>query len=152
MEITGKVIEVLPMTSGTSKSGNAWRKLEFIVLTDEKYNKKCKLHIFGDAIDKFQIAQGIVATFHIDISCRDPYTDGKGVKRYPDNDVRVWKVSAPQQQNFAPQNQQQPMFQQQPQAYQQQGYQSQGFQQNPFQQQQGFQSGPFGNNGGAPFQ
>ena len=40
MEITGKIIIALPEMSGTSKAGNAWKKREYVLETQETYPKK----------------------------------------------------------------------------------------------------------------
>lgn len=50
MEITARVIAVLPIESGTSKSGNAWQKQSFVVETAEQYPKKMCFQLFGDKV------------------------------------------------------------------------------------------------------
>lgn len=41
MEITGKIIVVLPPQSGVSQAGNNWKKQEYVLETEETYPKKC---------------------------------------------------------------------------------------------------------------
>lgn len=50
MEITAKVVTVLPVESGTSKSGKAWQKQNFVVQTDGQYAKKICFQLFGDKV------------------------------------------------------------------------------------------------------
>ena len=53
MDLSGKIISQLPEVSGSSKSGNAWRKQEFIVETGGQYPKKVCVSLWGDKIDQF---------------------------------------------------------------------------------------------------
>lgn len=50
MEIQGKLVHLLPEQSGTSASGNAWKKQEIVVETAEnpQYPKKICFTIFGE--------------------------------------------------------------------------------------------------------
>lgn len=50
MEITGKIIAVLPLQSGTSAKGNQWQKQECVIETQEQYPKKCCFTLFGDKV------------------------------------------------------------------------------------------------------
>lgn len=52
MEITGKCIVALPIESGTSKSGNAWQKRNFVIETAGQYPKKVSLQLFGDKVNE----------------------------------------------------------------------------------------------------
>ena len=40
MEVTGKIILALPEMSGTSRAGNAWKKREYVLETQETYPRK----------------------------------------------------------------------------------------------------------------
>ena len=50
METTGKVIAILPLRSGTGKSGKQWRSQEFVIETDGKYPRKMCATLFNDKI------------------------------------------------------------------------------------------------------
>ncbi len=52
MEITAKTIAVLPIESGTSKSGKSYQKQNFVVETDGKYLKKICFQLFGDKVNE----------------------------------------------------------------------------------------------------
>lgn len=55
MEITGKVIAVLPEEGGTAKStGKPWRKQNYVIETPGTYPRKVCFNIFGDRIDQFK--------------------------------------------------------------------------------------------------
>lgn len=49
MEITGKIIQVLPEQGGVSKtSGKEWRLQAYVLETQEQYPKKVHFELFGD--------------------------------------------------------------------------------------------------------
>jgi hypothetical protein len=51
---TGKIIEILPTESGTSKAGKDWKKLTFVIDTGEEYNNIIAFELFGDEkVDNF---------------------------------------------------------------------------------------------------
>ncbi len=84
MELTGKVIQQLPEAGGNSKSGNAWRKQEYILETVGQYPKKICVSLWGDKIDQFSLKQGENVTMGIDIESREYngrwYTEVKAYK------------------------------------------------------------------------
>ncbi|MCM1310279.1 MAG: DUF3127 domain-containing protein [Bacteroides sp.] len=68
MELKGKIIAALPEQGGTSKAGNAWRKRDYVLETQETYPKKMCFNLFGDRIDQYPMAVGdeVVVSFDID--------------------------------------------------------------------------------------
>ena len=48
MEITGKIIVAMPEVGGTSAKGNAWKKREYVLETQETYPKKVHFDFFGE--------------------------------------------------------------------------------------------------------
>lgn len=84
LQITGKVIDLLPVQSGTSRNGE-WRKQEFILEIPGQYPKQVCVVQWGDAIDKFAIQHGETITAHIDIQSRE--YNGRWY-----TDVKAWKV------------------------------------------------------------
>jgi hypothetical protein len=86
MEITGKVIDILQLQSGVSRSGNPWQQLTFVIETIEQYPKKVAIDLFGEQrIRDNQVAVGDVVTASFDIESRE--FNG----RYYTS-VRAWKV------------------------------------------------------------
>lgn len=51
MELTGKCVAALDIQSGTSKTGNPWRKQEFVIEVGDRYPKKVCFQLFGDRVD-----------------------------------------------------------------------------------------------------
>ncbi len=70
MEITAKTIAVLPIESGTSKSGKSYQKQNFVVETDGKYLKKICFQLFGDKVNECP-AVGDEANVSFDIESRE---------------------------------------------------------------------------------
>ena len=88
MEITGKLIQKLPVKSGVSSSGNNWSKAEFVIETVEQYPKKVCANLWGDrarALDQFQ--EGSLITVSFDLESRE--FNGNWY-----TDVKAWKVEA----------------------------------------------------------
>ena len=86
MEITGKIIAVLPERGGTSKTGNEWKMQEYVLETHEQYPKKICFNVFGaDKIAQFNIQAGEELTVSFDINARE--YQGRWY-----NDIRAWKV------------------------------------------------------------
>lgn len=48
MEITGKIISVLPLQQGTSKAGNPWQLQSYVLETQEQYPRKVCFELFGE--------------------------------------------------------------------------------------------------------
>ena len=86
MEITGKIIAVLPERGGVSKTGNEWKSQEYVLETHEQYPRKICFNVFGaDKIAQFNIQAGEEMTVSFDINARE--YQGRWY-----NDIRAWKV------------------------------------------------------------
>ncbi len=86
MEITGKIIAVLPERGGVSKTGNEWKMQEYVLETHEQYPRKICFNVFGgDKIAQFNIQVGEEMTVSFDINARE--YNGRWY-----NDIRAWKV------------------------------------------------------------
>ena len=118
MEITGKLIQKLPVKSGVSSSGNNWSKAEFVIETMDQYPKKVCANLWGDrarALDQFQ--EGSIITVSFDLESRE--FNGNWY-----TDVKAWKVepATPAAVSGAPAYGQPQGYVQQPQGYAPQGY------------------------------
>jgi hypothetical protein len=87
MEISGKIIQVLPERSGVSqRSGTEWKLGQYVLETFEQYPKKCMFEVFGsDRIAQFNIQAGQSLTISIDIDARE--YNGRWY-----NQIRAFKV------------------------------------------------------------
>lgn len=90
MELTGKLIQVLPLQSGVAKTGNEWRKQDIIVETEGQYPKKVCISIWGDRINDKILQVGNMLKIYFDIESRE--FNGRWY-----TDVKAWKVSGKQQ-------------------------------------------------------
>ena len=96
MELTGKIIAVLPAKSGVSpKTGNSWMTQEYVIEVPGQYPKRCAFSVFGeDRIKLFNIQSGEDITIQFDIEARE--FNGRWY-----NDVRVYNVLRAQNQEQA---------------------------------------------------
>ena len=87
MEITGKIIAVLPEQGGVSKNGNEWKK--HVLETHDQYPKKVCFQLFGaDRIAQAAIQPGEELTVSFDIESREYM--GKWY-----TNINAWKVERP---------------------------------------------------------
>lgn len=95
LNISGIVLNILPLQSGTSKAGNQWQKQDFILETGGQYPRKVCICLFGDNVEKFPLAVGQSVTASVDIESRE-----FNARWY--TDVRAWNVVYNGQQQGAP--------------------------------------------------
>ena len=87
MEITGKIIAVLPERGGVSaRSGAEWKLGSYVLETIEQYPKKMVFEVFGtERIAQFNIQLGETMTVSFDIDAHE--YQGRWF-----NGIRAWKV------------------------------------------------------------
>ena len=86
MEIAGKIKSVLKVESGESKTGNTWKKQQFVLeTTTSQYPKSVAIQIWGDNIEKFGLQEGDDVVASIDVESRE--FNGRWY-----TDVKAWKV------------------------------------------------------------
>ena len=73
MDLTGKVIAILPANSGVSaRTGNAWMSQEYVIEVPGQYPRKMLFRIFGeDRIKQFSIQPGEEITVQFDIDAHE---------------------------------------------------------------------------------
>ena len=86
MQFTAKLVQLLPLQTGTGKNG-AWRKQDIIVETEGQYPKKICVSIWGDKINESQLQPGNQLKIDFDIESRE--YNGKWY-----TDIKAWKVEA----------------------------------------------------------
>jgi len=87
MELTGRIIAVLPASSGVSaRTGNAWMSQDYVIEVPGQYPRKCVFRVFGeDRIKQFNIQMGEDLTVSFDIDAHE--FNGRWF-----NDVRAFAV------------------------------------------------------------
>ncbi len=86
MELTAKLIQILPLQSGTGKNGE-WKKQEIVVETEGQYPKKICISMWGDKINEPVLQIGNMLDISFDVESRE--YNGRWY-----TDVRAWKVEA----------------------------------------------------------
>lgn len=88
MELTGKIIAVLPASSGvSSRTGNPWMSQDYVIEVPGQYPRKCVFRVFGeDRIKQFNIQMGEDLTVSFDIDARE--YNGRWY-----NDIRAYNVT-----------------------------------------------------------
>lgn len=71
MEVTGKIIVALSEMSGTSKTGNAWKKREYVLETQDQFPKKVHFDFFGERADQYPLSVGDTIKLSFDIESRE---------------------------------------------------------------------------------
>ena len=94
MEITGKLINILPLVTGQGKNGE-WRKQEIVIETQAQYPKKVCLSLWGDKIDLLKAQVGDMITLSFDLESRE--YNGRWF-----TEARAWKVTLPETQGPPP--------------------------------------------------
>ena len=83
MNIEGKVVKILPIESGTGKTGNGWKKQPFVIEFGDKYPKQLCVTMWGDAI--VTLSEGDTVKVQFDLESRE--FNGKYY-----TEVKAWKV------------------------------------------------------------
>ena len=86
MELTAKLIQLLPLQTGTGKNGQ-WKKQDIIVETDGQYPKKICVSIWGDKINESLVKVGSQLNISFDVESRE--YNGKWY-----TDVKAWKMGS----------------------------------------------------------
>ncbi|MDR2954549.1 MAG: DUF3127 domain-containing protein [Prevotella sp.] len=84
MQLTAKLIQVLPVQTGMGKNGE-WRKQNIILETDGMYPKKVCVTLWGDKINESVLQIGNILDVSFDAESRE----------YNGNwytDLRAWKI------------------------------------------------------------
>lgn len=71
MDFEGRVIQYLGEVSGTSKTGNPWKKKEWVVETFGNFPKKVKVQCFGDRSDSIILEPGRDYILSVDLESRE---------------------------------------------------------------------------------
>lgn len=86
MQLTAKLIQLLPFQTGTGKNGE-WKKQDIIVETDGQYPKKVCVTVWGDKINESQLQVGNLLKIDFDIESRE--YNGRWY-----TDIKAWKIES----------------------------------------------------------
>lgn len=87
MELTGRIIAVIPAQSGVSaRTGNNWMSQDYVIEVPGQFPRRCVFRIFGeDRIRQFNIQNGEDVTVQFDIDAHE--YNGRWF-----NDVRAYNI------------------------------------------------------------
>ena len=87
MDLTGRIIAVLPAQSGvSSRTGNSWMSQDYVIEVPGQYPKRCVFRIFGeDRIKQFNLQMNEDVTVQFDIDAHE--YQGRWF-----NDVRAYNI------------------------------------------------------------
>jgi hypothetical protein len=94
MQLTAKLVQVLPVETGMGKNGE-WKKQSIIVETEGQYPKKICVTVWGDKISAAQLQTGNDLIIDFDIESRE--FNGRWY-----TDVKAWKVESAEKQPSSP--------------------------------------------------
>jgi hypothetical protein len=86
LTLKGKVVKVLDVESGVSRSGNSWKKQEFVLETQDQFPKKICFTLFND---KIALLSGFSGGEEIDVSFDIESREFNG-KWY--HNINAWKI------------------------------------------------------------
>ena len=86
MQLTAKLVQVLPLQTGSGKNGQ-WKKQDILVETEGQYPKKICVSIWGDKINESQLQIGSLLAISFDVESRE--YNGRWY-----TDVKAWKIEA----------------------------------------------------------
>ena len=94
MELTGRVVKLLPIQHGVSQStGNEWARQDFLFgfyeSGDSIFEKRIKLDILNDKINELSLQEGDQIKVRVGLTCRE-YPQGSG-KYF--NDIRTGDIT-----------------------------------------------------------
>jgi hypothetical protein len=85
MQITAKLLQLLPLQTGTGANGE-WKRQDIILETEGQYPKKVCISIWGDRINIQQLTVGNTLVIDFDAESRE--YSGRWY-----TDLKAWKVA-----------------------------------------------------------
>jgi hypothetical protein len=103
LEITGRLVKIMPQQTGSGSRGN-WVKQEFVIETTEQYPKKVCCSLWGDkaeSLKNYREGDEVKVSFNLESREYNErwYTDVRAWKLEP---AASGKKSAPQNQESSP--------------------------------------------------
>lgn len=85
MQLTVRLIQILPLQSGTGRNGE-WKKQDIIVETQDQYPKKICISLWGDKFQNVPLKESELYTIDFDVESRE--YNGRWY-----TDVKAWRIS-----------------------------------------------------------
>ena len=98
MKVQGKITQVLEVQSGTSAQGKEWKKMSFLVQTDDEYNNLYCFDLFGEEKDdNFNKYNKVGSIVDVDFNVKTNEWKGKYF-----TSLDAWKVFGVKSEGNAP--------------------------------------------------
>lgn len=91
MQITAKLLTILPIQSGTGKNGE-WKKQDLVFVTTDQYPKKICISFWGDKLQGIFLNESEIYVIDFDIESRE--YNGKWF-----TEIRAWRIVQSQRNN-----------------------------------------------------
>lgn len=89
LSVKGRITQILPIESGTSKAGKDWKKQSFVIDTGDQYNPLVCFSLFGD--EKIRILGNFGSGQEVEVSFNLSSREYNG-KWY--HNIDAWKIDA----------------------------------------------------------
>jgi glucan biosynthesis protein len=87
MQITGRIIEISPMQSGTTQAGKEWQKQDVQIEEEGQYPNSLLINFFGEKVKEIAaLSVGELVTIEVNTSVKE-YSGRKF------NNINGWKVT-----------------------------------------------------------
>ena len=87
LTLKGKLTKILNIESGVARSGNSWKKQDFVIETDDQYPKMVCFTLFNDKVTMLaSVSVGDIVEISFDVESRE-YNN----KYY--HNLNAWKIS-----------------------------------------------------------
>ncbi len=96
MQITARLIQILPLQSGMGKNGE-WKKQDIVVETQDQYPKKICISLWGDKFSSVALNMNELYTIDFDVESRE--YNGRWY-----TDVKAWRMAAQENEPTQPNN------------------------------------------------
>jgi hypothetical protein len=72
MEVTGKLVKILDLETGTSKAGKEWQKQTVVIDSGNEFNNLTAVSAFGDKVSKMNMLEkGMTVTILCNVYSRE---------------------------------------------------------------------------------
>ncbi|MBO4582345.1 MAG: DUF3127 domain-containing protein [Bacteroidales bacterium] len=87
LEVKGKIIQILPLQSGTGRNG-AWKKQNFVIETFDKFPRKICFQLWNEKTDNFESLYPVNSAISVSFNLESREFNGSWY-----TDARAWKIS-----------------------------------------------------------
>ncbi len=87
LDITGKIIQILPLQSGSGRNGT-WKKQSFVIETFDKFPRKICFQVWNEKTDNFETLYPMNSIVEVSFNLESREFNGSWY-----TDARAWKIT-----------------------------------------------------------